>query len=253
MSQRNPLNERYQNADERKGATRKSAASAKPASKAASSVRVERKVEEPKGLFARATQQANKSNAARDHRKQQASKQSVQRRKENAIRTQYYNPPTPEYKRWKKVWWAMLGGAIALTAFSFWASGQESLQSLMYPTIGLSYALLFLAIVLEFTFLRKLRRTYQDEKIAEEFSKKRSKARKEAAEAARLAAKEAEEAPPQEERKLFRGLFTRKRASDAVATAKGAQALASADGAADDAAAEAAADIADAAAEKARA
>ena len=40
MTQRNPMNERYQSED-RKGATRKSAASAKPVSKAASSVRIE--------------------------------------------------------------------------------------------------------------------------------------------------------------------------------------------------------------------
>ena len=40
MTQRNPMNERYQSED-RKGATRKSAASAKPVSKAASSVRIQ--------------------------------------------------------------------------------------------------------------------------------------------------------------------------------------------------------------------
>ena len=39
MSQRNPMNERYQS-DKRQGTTRKSAASAKPKSKAASSVTV---------------------------------------------------------------------------------------------------------------------------------------------------------------------------------------------------------------------
>ena len=39
MSQRNPMNDRYQT-DEHRGQTRKSAASAKPKTKAASSVRM---------------------------------------------------------------------------------------------------------------------------------------------------------------------------------------------------------------------
>ena len=49
MSQRNPMNERY-TSDQKRGATRKSAASAKPVSKAASSVRTSAKPEK-KGLF----------------------------------------------------------------------------------------------------------------------------------------------------------------------------------------------------------
>ena len=81
MSQRNPLNERYQNADERKGTTRKSAASAKPATKAASSVRTQSsKQPEQKGILGRAKTQANKSQNSkaatqkqreREHQKQQ--------------------------------------------------------------------------------------------------------------------------------------------------------------------------------------
>ena len=84
MSQRNPLNDRYQNADDRKGTTRKSAASAKPATKAASSVRIEGKVEEPKGLFARASAQANKTQAMKNSRAKQNDKARVERRKEQA-------------------------------------------------------------------------------------------------------------------------------------------------------------------------
>ena len=50
MSQRNPMNERY-TSDQKRGATRKSAASAKPVSKAASSVRTTSAKPEKKGLF----------------------------------------------------------------------------------------------------------------------------------------------------------------------------------------------------------
>lgn len=230
MSTRNPLNERYQNTDDRAGKTRKSAASAKPVSKAASSVHVQGKTsEEPKGLLARATKRANK-NASK---KQNASKETVERRKEQALRSKYYNPDTPEYKKWRKVWWGMLAGAIACTALSFFASGTDGMTGVTYVFIVLSYVLLIGAIVLDFTHIRKLRNEYQDRMIAEEKSKKNSAKRKEAAAEARRSAKESEEAAnqeqPEEERKLFRGLFTRKRASDAVATAKSAQARAAAE------------------------
>ncbi|MBQ9022060.1 MAG: hypothetical protein IJ113_08665 [Eggerthellaceae bacterium] len=229
MSQRNPLNERYQNADEKPvGKTRKSAASAKPVTKAASSVRIPGKVEEPKGLFARATAKANKSQAVKDNKKKQASKETVERRKEQALRSKYYSPDTPEYKKWKKVWWGMLGAALVSTVISFYLSGRgDDYVNVSFVFIGLSYVLLLLAIIFDFTYLRRLRNEYQDRMIAFEKSKKKSAIRKEEAAAARKAAKEAEENPePEEERKLFRGLFTRKRASDAVASAKYAQARA---------------------------
>ena len=72
MTQRNPMNERYQSED-RKGATRKSAASAKPVSKAASSVRIE---------STKKTPQQKKA-----ERKQQRAKDAERDR-------QFYNPPT---------------------------------------------------------------------------------------------------------------------------------------------------------------
>ena len=265
MTTRNPMNERYQNADDRAGKTRKSAASAKPVSKAASSVHVQgRPTEEPKGLWARATKQANKSAAVKESRKKAASKQQVERRREQALRSKYYNPDTPEYKKWRRIWWGMLIGAIASTAISFFFSTREGMTTPTYVFIALSYLLLILAIVLDFTYIRRLRNEYQDQMIAEEKSKKNSARRKEAAAEERRLAKEAEaaEQEPEEDRKLFSGLFTRKRASDAVATAKSAQARAAGvsegDAAdADDAVAEAAgaasasADAAEAAAEAA--
>ena len=57
MSQRNPMNERY-TSDQKRGATRKSAASAKPVSKAASSVRTTSAKPEKKGLFGGSKKQA---------------------------------------------------------------------------------------------------------------------------------------------------------------------------------------------------
>ncbi len=227
MSQRNPLNDRYQNADERKGTTRRSAASAKPATKAASSVRIQGKVEEPKGLFARATAQANKTQAVKNSKAKQTDKARAERRREQAIRAKYYKPDTPEYTKWKRVWWGMLGGALVTTSLSFWMSTQENLLHYSYIVIGLSYFLLIMAIVFDFGYLRKLRNEYQDRMVAEEKSKKNSARRKEQAAEERRLAKEAEAAAEageeEEKRGLFRGLFTKKRASEAVATAKEAQ------------------------------
>ena len=236
MATRNPMNERYQNAEDRSGKTRKSAASAKPVSKAASSVHVQGKSsEEPKGLWARATKQANKNAAVKESKKKAASKQQVERRREEALRSKYYNPDTPEYKKWRRIWWGMLAGAIACTAISFFFSSQEGMATPTYVLVALSYVLLILAIVLDFTYIRRLRTEYQDRMIIEEKSKKNSARRKEAAAEERRLAKEAEstEQQPEEDRKLFRGLFTRKRASDAVATAKSAQARAAGETAAE--------------------
>ena len=96
MSQRNPMNDRYQT-DEHRGQTRKSAASAKPKTKAASSVRMQPTVK---------TKQQKKA------------EKRVQRAKQAEIDRQYYNPPTAEYKRLRKVWWGLLIGAIVLTYIS---------------------------------------------------------------------------------------------------------------------------------------
>ena len=54
MTQRNPMNERY-TGDHKGGTTRKSAASAKPVTQAAASVRTESKQPEKKGCFSKTT------------------------------------------------------------------------------------------------------------------------------------------------------------------------------------------------------
>ncbi|MEI3230899.1 MAG: hypothetical protein V8S24_06375 [Gordonibacter pamelaeae] len=35
------------------------------------------------------------------------------RQKQGELDRKYYNPPTPQYKRLRKIWWALLIGAIA--------------------------------------------------------------------------------------------------------------------------------------------
>ena len=69
----------------------------KPKTKAASSVRIQPTVK---------TKQQKKA------------EKKAARTKQTEIDRQYYNPPTPEYKRLRKIWWGLLIGAIVMTAMS---------------------------------------------------------------------------------------------------------------------------------------
>ncbi|MCL2889464.1 MAG: hypothetical protein FWE65_03460, partial [Eggerthellaceae bacterium] len=139
MSQRNPLNDRYQT-DDRKGQTRKSAAAAKPKAKAASSVRVISTEKSPK----------QKKAAARAKRQQ-----------ESNIERQYYHPPWPEYTKWKRIWWICLACAIGMTAGSLAVSYIVPTQQVISNTmIGLGYAFLIGFLFVDFAKIRKIRRRY---------------------------------------------------------------------------------------------
>ena len=97
MSQRNPMNERY-TGDHKGGSTRKSAASAKPVTKAASSVRMASDKPEKKGLFAKRTPEEKQEH--KQERKQET-KESKEERKTGRARLraiQRYVPDTPQFK-----------------------------------------------------------------------------------------------------------------------------------------------------------
>ena len=138
MTQRNPMNERYQSED-RKGATRKSAASAKPVSKAASSVRIE---------STKKTPQQKKA-----ERKQQRAKDAERDR-------QFYNPPTAEYKRLRKIWWVCLILAIILTVVSFAGNNLGMPAPIMYVTLALAYVFIIAALYIDMGKCRKARQKY---------------------------------------------------------------------------------------------
>jgi len=166
MSQRNPMNDRYQT-DDKKGQTRKSAAEAKPKTKAASSVHIQSTTKTPQ----------QKKAAARAKRQETAE-----------LDRKYYNPPTPEYKKWKRVWWVLIIVAIAATAFSIglnYLIGGD--QTLVMPFLGVGYACLIAAFILDLTKIKKIRRQYQAEMQAKITKEARAQAKKE--HAAALAAK----------------------------------------------------------------
>lgn len=186
MSQRNPMNDRYQT-DEHQGQTRKSAASMKPKTKAASSVRVQPKVKS---------------------KQQKKADKKVARAKQTELDRQYYNPPTPEYKRLRKIWWGLLIAAIAMTALSFF--GRSFLpEAATYVVLGLAYVCIIGALYVDFSKIRKVRRAYQEEMMGKKTKEVRAaeKQQKAAQRAAKQgAAAKAEEAPAIEQPKK-RGLF----------------------------------------------
>jgi len=175
MSQRNPMNDRYQ-AEDKKGQTRKSAATAKPKKKAASTVRIESTTKTPK----------EKRAAARASRQQKAE-----------LDRKYYAPPTAEYKKWRRIWVVFMVIAIAMTASSFGLSYLfPEDRTPGFIVLGLGYAGLIGALVIDQTKIKKIRRAYQAEMQARDTKEARAEAKKEhaAAVAAKKAAAEKEKA-----------------------------------------------------------
>lgn len=140
MTQRNPLNDRYQ-VDERQGKTRKSAASAKPKTKAAASVRIQ---------------------PAQKTKQQKKAEQKASRSKRSDLDRKYYNPPTAQYKRLRKMWWGLLIGAVIMTAAS-WLARSVLPEAVGYVTLAIAYGCIIGALYLDFSKIRKVRRAYQDE------------------------------------------------------------------------------------------
>ena len=202
MTQRNPMNERYQS-DDRTGKTRKSAASAKPVSKAGASVRVAsgKKQAASRGFLSRLSGGGN----AAASKKQQ----------EREARARYYN------HRWRRYWWISIVLALSLTALSFVvqiAIPDSAVAS--YVLLGVGYALLIFAIWVDMGKVRKIRRAYADRMMAGR-SKAATRARKaekaaaqkEAAEARKLgeaeAAKRDAKAQVQAHGNFFTHLFSK--------------------------------------------
>ena len=183
MSQRNPMNDRYQT-DEHRGQTRKSAAAMKPKSKAAASVRVQPKEK---------TKQQKKA------------EKKVARQKQGELDRKYYNPPTPQYKRLRKIWWGLLIGAIVMTAMSWF--GRAFLPEVgTYVVLGLAYVCIIGALYVDFSKIRKVRRAYQEEMEGRKSKEQRAleKQQKAAQKAQQI---EGAEASAEEEKPKKRSLF----------------------------------------------
>lgn len=137
MSTRNPMNDRYKS-DETKpvGKTRKSAASAKPVSKAASSVRMETKGSDnsKSGLFGK--------------------------RKSSAGNRDRLVPDTPEYKKWHKIWIGVIVAAIALTLIGLFARNLLHASNVAMGLVIVGDVLLVASILIDILKLSKMRTAY---------------------------------------------------------------------------------------------
>lgn len=197
MSRRNPQNERYtvEQDGRRAGATAPKAGSAKPASKAAASVRIQ-------------TSKSSMSKKQKVMAQQTMSKEEkkAQRAKERELENLVYTATTTltnkdeKYKKLRRVWWGLLISAVVFTALS-WTTLSTGFggQALSIAVLVLAYAGIIGALIMDFTVIRKRRNVFRDkvnamtrkqvERVVEE-----SYIERQAADAAKKARKEAKKA-----------------------------------------------------------
>jgi endonuclease V-like protein UPF0215 family len=211
MAQRNPLNQRYQG-DGPGGQTRKSAARAKPVSQAAATVHVKKK-----------PQTESEKRAARKARQKEDERKAIEKARKKAEKTQVEGgaaeqqtvpeqpkgflgklfapapnmPTSEEYRKWRRVYWILLGIGIVCVAISslYMMSGGGS-QVIWMGSIGAAYATIIAAFIVDFRKVKPLIKEHQKQGTGNKTPKQlkheqESKERAEAIEAARKAAREA--------------------------------------------------------------
>ena len=209
MTQRNPLNDRYNNADEKRtGKTRKSSASAKPKAQRAATVR------DPAPKTKK-----QKKEEARERERKAAEKASVARS---------LFEDTPTYKRLRRFWWIALGVAIACTAASFAIQTYaKEIGGLAMALMVIAYSSIIFAFYLDFGKIRKERKLYNASVISSKSKEARREQKKIRAEqraqekeaAEKFEAAQAEEAQKESGVKGFINRFRKSPSTDATDTA----------------------------------
>lgn len=147
MSQRNPMNERYTR-DAHSGTSRKSAASAKPKSKAAATVRVGTSKKTPK-----------------ERKEEQKLARKKQQERQREIDRKYYKPDTEQYKKLRRIWWIALIGSVICVIGSWLLRGVQP-EWLATVFLFAAYGLIIFAFYIDFSKIRKERKAYQDRMVA---------------------------------------------------------------------------------------
>lgn len=191
MSQRNFMNERY-NEESRTGKTRKSSASAKPKAQRAATVR------DP----APKTKKQKKEEARARERAAMEKADYMQSRFEE----------TDGYKKLRRIWWVLLVSAILCTALSFVFQRNEGLQQFSLPVMIAAYVLIIGAFYIDLGKIRKERKLYNAALVNNKSKEarreqKRMKAEKIAQE--KEAAEKFEAAKAEEAAKKESGFFSR--------------------------------------------
>lgn len=149
MTTRSPNNPRsqaqFQRDAEMHGQSRKSAASAKPVTKAGSTVTVKAK-----------------PTTKREKRKAEAAREKKERGQVQQRLAQAGDPTDPTYKFWRKWWWVTIIAAIVFTLLS-WVSRDWFDGSLVmsYTMLGLAYAFIIIALILDWKKIRPIRKAWQ--------------------------------------------------------------------------------------------
>lgn len=151
MSTRNPLNSRYTDGGP-SGQTRKSAASAKPKRKAGDTVYVSSSRSKKNSGFGKAMPEKTKEEKRIDREKARVENNAIY-----SAATVLMNN-NPDYKRYKLIWWIILGAAIVMTVVS-WVV-QMQIQSLVWGlvSIGVAYVGIIGALILDFWKIRPIRK-----------------------------------------------------------------------------------------------
>ena len=204
MTQRNPLNDRYNNPDEKRaGKTRKSSASAKPKAQRAATVR------DP----------APKSKKQKKEEARERERKAAQ--KANAVQARFEE--TEQYKRLRRIWWIGLGGAIVCTVFSFIVQANApDLSGLSMGLMIVAYVCIFFAFYIDLSKIRKARKAYNESYAAsksKEARKEQKKLRAEMREQEKEAAQKYEQAKAEDAAKKESGFLSRFRKSKTDETA----------------------------------
>lgn len=204
MAQRNPLNERYQQREG--GKTRKSAASAKPVTKAASSVYIKDPNAKPKKSFldrfkkndpepVKKSAKKQVTEAADEPKKKGGkwtlnemagdeaaeSTEGLSEETKKAARKKYMNPGTREYKKWRTLWWIVIVcGIISLIPPVMVPQYFVDNETTSMIFFGLGYAFLIAAVAIDAIKIRPLRKKARGGSIKGDRSKEATAARKQA-------------------------------------------------------------------------
>jgi hypothetical protein len=203
MTQRNPMNERNLN-ESRKGVSRKSAASAKPSKDAASTVNVEPVKKTPK-----------------EKKMEKRQKEAEARREQQKIAAKYSTPDTPEFYKWKRIWWIGLGAAI-LFVLSSWLLREVDPQWISLVVLGFAYAAIIFAFWVDAAKIKKITRKWQEEMVEKEKRENKGKSKKQIAEEERAAAEQRRKEDEERMSKSFLGRhrLARIKAAEAKQAAK---------------------------------
>ena len=139
------------------GQTRKSAASAKPVAKAAASVYVKDVNAKPKkkGFLARMSSNNQEPETAKERKVREAAEAKAAAKKEEDKARRNFKPKTPEYRKWKRVFWGFLALSVCcMIPVTFFSGMAETNYGIYVTLLILAWGFLTAAII---TDIRKVK------------------------------------------------------------------------------------------------